>query len=143
MQQIQELNFKVITIEEDGFHILIDAHINGFSALILIDTGASKTVFDLNYFYENFPDFTPVKENRLSSGLGNNTIQSHAAIIEEFTMGEIKIADFTTSLIDLSMVNDTYQKLNLPKINGILGGDLLMQLNAIIDYKNQKISFLT
>ncbi len=139
MQQYS-LSFEALPIENDGYHIRIQANINGLAAWLLIDTGASKSVFDINFFLDNFYDFTPVKEDRLSIGLGNNSLESHSVIIEELILGELLISEYRASLLDLSIVNKSYEKINLNPINGILGGDLLMNLNANIDYSNQTIT---
>ena len=38
--------FKIIKIDDEGFHLLIKVYINKKVAHLLIDTGASKSVFD-------------------------------------------------------------------------------------------------
>ena len=48
MTKTTSLPLKLLIIEGDGFHIMLHAKINGKKAAMLIDTGASKTVFDLN-----------------------------------------------------------------------------------------------
>ena len=48
-----EIPINIINIEGDGFHIVTDGLVNGKSARFVVDTGASRTVFDkdriLNY----------------------------------------------------------------------------------------------
>lgn len=43
--KITEIPISIISIEGDGFHLLIPAKINNKKATLLIDTGASRTVF--------------------------------------------------------------------------------------------------
>ena len=38
--------FQLLDIEGDGFHVMISGKINGKEAHFLIDTGASRSVFD-------------------------------------------------------------------------------------------------
>jgi hypothetical protein len=40
----------------------------------------------------------------------------------------------------MSQVNMLYRSLGLPAIEGILGGDLLMELKAVIDYKKMEMT---
>ena len=41
----------------------------------------------------------------------------------------------------MNHITESYLQLNLPCIDGVLGGDLLMQQNAIIDYQNKVLIF--
>ena len=51
----------IIPIENDGFHLMVEGFINGKAARFLIDTGASRTVFDqeriLDFFDGEVADF--------------------------------------------------------------------------------------
>jgi hypothetical protein len=38
------------------------------------------------------------------------------------------------AVLSISHVNTTYQLLNIPKIDGVLGSDFLMKYKAVIDY---------
>ena len=63
-------------IDEDGIHILLEAKINGKKANLLIDTGASKSVFDIKRV-KRFVDHTDFDESeKMSTGLGTNTMES-------------------------------------------------------------------
>ena len=39
---------QMLSIEDDGLHLLVESEVNGKSCRLLIDTGASRTVFDQN-----------------------------------------------------------------------------------------------
>ncbi|MBK7570589.1 MAG: hypothetical protein IPI10_02830 [Bacteroidetes bacterium] len=41
----------MLTIEDDGLHLIVDSEVNGKSCRLLIDTGASRTVFDQNRIF--------------------------------------------------------------------------------------------
>jgi len=133
------LPIQVLFIEEDGFHLLIQAFLNNKKAWMLIDTGASKTVFDKERI-KKFVDEDEFELNeKLSTGLGTNSMQTHSAIIKKIKFGEIAIKNFKTILLDLSHVNDSYHKLDLPVIDGVLGSDLMVQYDAVIDYKSKEL----
>ena len=140
MKNSFEIPFNILKIENEGYHLQIQANINDFNCTLLIDTGASKTVLDLNFFNHYISDFSPVQEDRLSVGLGTDSMITHSATIETLKIGELILMNFQTTLLDLSHVNASYYKLNLPEIAGVLGGDLLMKHHAVINYYDQKLT---
>ncbi len=140
MKNIIEIHFNILNIEDDGYHIQIEAEVNHLPCTLLVDTGASKTVFDLMFFTEHFEDFIPLQEDRISVGLGTNSMISHSTVIKTLNIGALNTTNFKTTLLDLSHVNVSYEKLFLPRIAGVLGGDLLMKHQAVIDYCKQIIT---
>lgn len=136
-----EVPINILIIEEDGFHLQINIFINDKPARLLIDTGASKTVFDINSIGEFIEDVKPQIQDALSTGLGTNTMQSHKANICHFKIGQLDVYDFDAVLLDLSHVNQSYSQLGLPAIQGVLGGDLLHKFKAVISYEEKNITF--
>lgn len=101
---------------------------------MLIDTGASKTVFDKNRI-NNFVEETEFDLNdKLSTGLGTNTMESHIATIKEMSLGDITIANYKTILLDLGHVNHSYQQLSIKPIDGVIGSDILKEFRAVINF---------
>ena len=139
MQRYIELPINIISIEGDGFHLIAEGRINGKTARFVVDTGASRTVFDkdkiLNYI--NNPEFS--EKEGISAGIGGTDISSFIFDIEELSFGELKITDYQAVAMDLSNVNDSYAMINLPPIDGVLGGDLLVKYKAVISYRLKKI----
>lgn len=133
------LPVQLLFIEDDGYHLLIHALINNRKAWMLIDTGASKTVFDKERI-KKFADEKDFELNeKLSTGLGTSTMQTHSIVLKKMQLGELVLKNFKTILLDLSHVNESYSKLNLPVIEGVLGSDLMVQYKAVIDYKTKEI----
>lgn len=134
-----ELPINIISIEGDGFHLIAEGCINGKTARFVVDTGASRTVFDkdkiLNYI--NDPEFS--EKEGISAGIGGTDISSFIFDIEELSFGELKIKDYQAVAMDLSNVNDSYAMIKLPPIDGVLGGDLLVKYKAVISYRLKKI----
>jgi len=141
--QIFEIPFQLISIEGDGYHIMIDGHINGKQASFLVDTGASRTVFDLEGIRKFVPEPEFLENERLSTGLGTNEMPSMVVEIDNLGFGNLKIEYYTAIAIDLKHVHLSYQSLGLPAIDGVLGGDLLAQYRCVINYKTRKIKFYT
>ena len=134
-----ELTITIISFEGAGFHLIAEGCINGKTARFVVDTGASRTVFDkdkiLNYI--NNPEFS--EKEGISAGIGGTDISSFIFDIEELSFGELKIKDYQAVAMDLSNVNDSYAMIKLPPIDGVLGGDLLVKYKAVISYRLKKI----
>ena len=139
--QIYEIPFQLISIEGDGYHIMIDGQINGQKAIFLIDTGASRTVFDLEGIRKFVPEPDFLENERLSTGLGTNETPSMVVEIENMGFGDLQIQYYMAIAIDLKHVHLSYQSLGLPAIDGVLGGDLLASYRCVINYKTRKIKF--
>jgi len=133
--------FKLISIEKDGFHLIIKSIINGKSSRLLLDTGASRTVFDINKKDKFIKKQELVKNKSLSTGLGTDKMISHSSVINKISIGELVIFEYEGVFIDLSIVNSSYEKINIKPIDGVLGSDLLKQFNAIINFEKQTLSF--
>lgn len=139
--QIFEIPFQLISIEGDGYHIMLDGSINGLDANFLIDTGASRTVFDLEGIRKFVPEPDFMENERLSTGLGTSEMPSMVVEIEKLGFGALTIENYMVIAIDLKHVHLSYQYLGLPAIDGVLGGDLLKQYSCVINYKTRKIKF--
>ncbi len=128
------LPLEIILIEDDGYHLMIEVLINGKVANMLIDTGASRTVFDISKIRKFLTEQNFEPNNKLSTGLGTNSLESKTTIIHELELGKISIKYYKSIVIDLEHVNKSYKLLNLPEIDGVLGSDLLFRYNGIIYY---------
>ena len=136
-----QLPFRLLDIEGEGFHIMIKGKINSVEANFLIDTGASRSVFDptvISRYVEN-PKFE--KKTGITAGVGSSDLESSTFVIDSLSFGDIEIKHYEAVALDLENIHETYQKLGLPSIDGILGGDLLYKLKATINYRLRKIRF--
>ena len=64
-----QIPIRLLDIEGEGFHVMIQGKINGMEANFLIDTGASRSVFDptvITKFIEN-PNFE--KKEGITAGV--------------------------------------------------------------------------
>lgn len=139
------MNFSIpislIEIAGSGFHIAVNALVNGKPANVLIDTGASQTVFDKNRI-ELFSNAIELeKAEKLSKGLGTDSMEGYQFTVNQFVLGDIVLDNFEIVALDLSHINASYQELELTAIDMVLGGDFLVQHNAVIDYEKREIHF--
>ncbi|WP_259067319.1 aspartyl protease family protein [Mucilaginibacter sp. X4EP1] len=129
---------KIIDLYDDGFHPLIEVSIFEKKFTLVLDTGASKTAFDHSMLLQTIEDLPITGSDRLSSGLGTNSMTSSTANIKEFHIGDLLIEELEVAVLDLSAINIAYQQFNL-EILGVLGGDILMKYKAIINYGKQQL----
>jgi hypothetical protein len=133
------LSIEHRAIEEDGFHIFIESLVNGKPARLLVDTGASKTVFD-EMRLQQFMDTAVLYVNdKLSTGLGTNSMESKLAQITRMAFKEVVVENVVIAALDLSHVNQSYAEMDMPPIDGVMGGDLLTQCSAEINYSKRQL----
>jgi len=129
-----KIPIRLLNIEGDGFHLQVKMVINGKKANAILDTGASKTVFDKTRIH-HFLVTEKLKDNeRLSTGLGTASMQSHVVVLKNLKLGKLSVNDYPAVVLDLNHVNQTYLQLGLEPIDGVIGSDLLNEYSALVDY---------
>jgi len=130
---------RFVEIEKSGVHIAVSGFVNGNLANILVDTGASQTVFDKNRIFL-FSDQTEFEmAEKLSKGLGTDSMEGFKFSIKQFILGDIVLEDFDVVSLDLGHVNTSYSELNLGQIDMVLGGDFLRKYRASIRYGSAEL----
>lgn len=134
---VTTIPFKVLTIDDEGYHLTIRIRINGKFANVIIDTGASKSVFDQKKIVKYVTHKKFDKHEKLSTGLGSNKMKSQTTILKKINIGDVEILNYTTVLMDLSHVNISYRQLGLSAVEGVLGSDILLKYKAVIDFEKK------
>lgn len=129
--------FEIMAIDGEGYHLIIKIHINGKVAGVVLDTGASKTVFDTTRITKYIKDKKVVLHGKLSTGLGSNTMKSYTTTLDKIKIGNLEIKNYKTVLLDLSHVNKSYQQVGFASVEGILGSDILVNHKAVIDFEKK------
>ena len=129
---------KILKLD-DGFHLLVNIRINGKPARMLIDTGASKTVFDKNRISRFLKEEKFETHDKLSTGLGTSDMKSHLVVIKRLNIGKLEIKNYRSVVIDISHVNVAYSQMKQKPIDGVLGSDILKQHKALIDYGKKRM----
>ena len=129
----------IIDLNGDGYHPLVAVSVFGKTFNLVVDTGASKTAFDHIMLLSSFEDAVIAASDKLSTGLGTNNMTSATALISDLRIGELQINEFEVAVLDLSTINLAYRQLGHPEVLGVLGGDILMQHKAVIDYEDKTI----
>ncbi len=105
----------------------------------MVDTGASRTVFDTHLIRKLENKKKIRKHDQLSSGLGTNTMQSQTLVITRLELGTFSLKNYKAVLLDLSHVNNSYSELGIKPVLGVLGSDLLRKFKARISYADRKM----
>lgn len=125
---------NIIDLHGDGFHPVLDIVIFNKPFKVVLDTGASRTAFDRDLLIQANEMADIVASERLSTGLGTNTMESATAVIENIWIGDMMIPELEVAVLDLSTINVAYRELGHPEVLGVLGSDILMKYNAVIDF---------
>jgi len=131
------LPIDIVTLGEDNsYHLFVSGAINGRKYDLLIDTGASHTIFDAALIPEA-PADEKARQEIQSAGIHAGELKSSIGLIKKFKLGDLKRANWTVVLIDLTHVNELYQKFSDKRVAGLIGSDFLLKHKAIIDYKKR------
>ncbi|MBA2407493.1 MAG: clan AA aspartic protease [Chitinophagales bacterium] len=134
-----KIPIDVTLLQDDGYHLFIEASIGNHNVRLLIDTGASNTVLDKKFITDKTPDLKLEVNEQLTTGVGSNTIQSEFTEINDLRIGNITIRSYKVAVLDLMHVNETYQIIQLPPIDGVIGCDFLVEFDAIINMKKKQL----
>lgn len=134
---------KLINLNDDGFHLLVEIVVYGETHLMVLDTGASRTVFDVaftdQYASKPLVDHEVSADENFATTLFS-TSTTVLATFPELKIGRIILSEYAAVALDLTSVNDAYEQLGHPKIVGIIGGDILFQHEAKINYHTLKLT---
>lgn len=128
---------ELIELQDKGFHVGVKASINNHNnLLLLIDTGASNSVFDINN--EAFSDIEKedLPTDNISSGFNSNIEHITFGRIEKINLNGYETFVEPALFTSLDHVNSLYQSLDLKPLAGIIGCDFLIKNSVIIDLSN-------
>jgi hypothetical protein len=127
---------ELINLQGDGFHLLVEVVVYGQNFQAVLDTGASKSAFDKEIIESLTVDDIIHIPDQHAIGLGTTTMERYVAHFAELKIGSLVIEHYEAPVFDLSAVKYAYEQLNLPPVIGVIGGDILMDFNAKIDYES-------
>ncbi|GGG92089.1 hypothetical protein GCM10007415_28520 [Parapedobacter pyrenivorans] len=126
----------LLNLQDDGFHLLLEVIVFDKPFKAVLDTGASKTVFDKatveTHLHENM---ILQHTDMVSTGLGTTSMQSFILNVPDLQIGDLHLKNHEVAVLDLSTINYAYEQLDIEPVIGVIGGDILMRFGGIIDYK--------
>jgi len=128
---------QIIELEDDNFHLVVSSILpGGTEGLWVVDTGASKTVFDKTQS-ESYSLDNQETEEVHTAGIAEKPLETETGRIRSFLLGKMKVENLRVAILDLSHINTFYSKATSLKICGLIGSDFLLKHQAIIDYKKK------
>jgi len=106
--------------------------------LAVVDTGASRTVFDKTFIKTHILNLENNEEEVHATTLFT-TASTLQATIPKIKIGKLILKEYEAVALDLEAVNQAYEGLGHGPIAAILGGDLLLKYNAIINYQKMQL----
>ena len=125
--------FKILS----SGHLIINSHVNGVSAKLIIDTGASNSCIDSNKIeafkieIENYDEQASSATEKIKDMYIST---SNSIDIVGFTIKNFKLFVF-----DMNHINETLEKNESTKVDGILGNDIINKYDGIISFREKKI----
>lgn len=135
----KSIPFDVLDLNGNGFHILVNIKLLKKKFRLVVDTGASKTAFDKTLLLELIHENELKNSGYLTTGLGTNNMESFTAEITDLHIGKFHIPTLEVAVLDLSAINLAYQKLEIAPVLGVLGGDVLVRFEVVINYEKRKL----
>jgi len=132
--------FNLVSLQEDGYHCLVDGAVNGNPLLMVLDTGASRSCFDIAFLQQFVAEQAIQRNDSMTSGIGTNSLNSFITILDQFSMGSFILEKYQAVGLDLTHIHEAYKQVGLPQVNGIIGADILARHHAIIDYRKREIT---
>lgn len=129
---------ELVKLEDNSYHLIVQADIDGISGDMIIDTGASVTVADQRLFSDQTHDDTSIT---MQSGSVSGQIDNVRLIkIKRLTIGGRRLRNFRLACINLDYVNEMYNKHLKRQIIGLLGCDFCVRYNVCIDYSKKELT---
>jgi hypothetical protein len=113
-------------------HIKVIAKINNVKGWFIIDTGASNTFIEQTSI-EKFK-LKNITVNIKAQGAGPNSIDAKIYKNNSISFGTFKLKKCKVATIDLSPINKAFFEINMKKIDGVIGADILKKCKALIDF---------
>jgi len=116
-------------------HFEIKATLNGVKGSFILDTGASNTCVGLDEI-DTF-NISSTQSDEKAAGAGSIDIDTRISIKNNIKIGRYQLDNVKLVLIDLAPINTALENHKSTSIHGIIGADILLKANAIIDYKKK------
>ena len=127
---------KKFSITETN-HLIINCKVNSTSGRFILDTGASNSCINLLKVNKFNLRLKKYKKNAASA-----TSTINEAYISKNNLFEINNLkkDFEVIVFDMTYINNSLNEKKIEEVDGIIGGDFLIELNANINYEKKIVT---
>lgn len=134
-----KIPIKIVELELDNYHLIVcSVFANGSKGNWVIDTGASKSVFDKNLEVHCVVSEDETEELH-SAGVSDEPMTTTLAHMKPFCFEKLELKNMKVALLDMAHINVLYSKVTDLQICGLLGSDFLLKHEAVIDYKRKRL----
>lgn len=133
------LPFTIKELEKSSFHPLVEAELDGKIVNLIIDTGASRTVFNKN-IVAGFPIISIDNEEPFAAGINAERMSIEQIKIDFIKIGGASFYDMIVFSTNLDAISNLYEEMAGIRIEGLLGCDFLIQYKAVLDFNKNHIS---
>lgn len=139
-----KIPIRLLNLNDNGFHLLVEVIVFGQPFVAVLDTGASHTVFDKQTVERYLSADRQLQDTDLkSTGLGTNSMQSYSLVVPDLQIGMqqiLHLKNYEVAVLDLSSINYAYRQLDLEPVIGVIGGDILTEYGGIINYRSLSLT---
>lgn len=135
-----KIPIEIIELEDNNYHLLVKSTFeSNETGWWVIDTGASKTVFDKNQVGA-IKEVSNETEELHAANTNDEPLTTSLGYLKPLYFDKLHVQNLRAAFLDLSNINQLYEKAANSKICGLLGGDFLLKHKAVIDYKRRRLS---
>lgn len=135
----KSIPFELVELEPESFHMLVDATINDEPVKLIVDSGASRSVFDKSY--DSGKRIKGISDT-VAVGFMSDNVNIELASIPSLIVAGVKFKDFPIALADLSSLRELYKSITGLNVAGLLGCDFLVQNVSSVNFRSKKIFIL-
>src|SRR5690554_3375989 len=114
-----KIPIRLLNLNDNGFHLLVEVVVFDHPFVAVLDTGASHTVFDKETVEQYLSDDIHLLDTELkSTGLGTNSMQSYSLVVPDLQIGlnpdqALHLKKYEVAVLDLSSINYAYRQMDL------------------------------
>ena len=120
-------------------HLELDATVNGNRARMLVDTGAGVTVIDRATAQRWAVAGDGQCGETAVAGCVGDIGGVENATVDALGLADLTLTDVHVKIMDLSQINDGLESQRAQRIDGIVGSDLMVGREAVIEYAANRL----
>lgn len=120
-------------------HFVIEGKINNSFARYILDSGAGRCCMGIHKAKEIGLEIA--ESNITASGVGDGYLNRFDVSIPKMTIGNFTMTSLKVAALDLRAVNQALEGIGESSVFGIIGTDILLGHQAILDYQQWNILF--
>lgn len=135
---IKTIPFTITNLEQDGFHPIVKCKLKKKSIWLVIDTGASRTVIDL----ESLHDFSPIEHDHIepfAAGINAQQFSVKRYVLPSISFSGVKLKNMEIFGSNLSELSKLYEQITGIPIHGLLGCDFLVKHKVVLNFKSKEL----